>query len=96
MVHRTYDITDFKWDEGANSFYGNADNLYECERRHFYQIPFINGRGQFFIKNKISGGFRRFRFERESDINETESIYVYSSDDGIKCEVTIKNIDYEI
>jgi hypothetical protein len=90
MIQFTYDINDFKWDMEANTFYGNADNLYECDRTHFYQIPFINGRGQFFIKNKRSGGFRRFRFEKECDINELEIVYLYKSEDGIKCEVNIK------
>jgi hypothetical protein len=90
MIHHTYDITDFKWDKESNTFYGNSDRLYECERPHFYQISFINGRGQFFIKNKRSGGFRRFRFERECDVSKTEVVYVYSSEDGIKCEVVIQ------
>jgi hypothetical protein len=90
MIQHTYNIDHFNWDKEANTFYGIEDKLYESERNHFYQLPFINGRGQFFIKNKRSGGFRRFRFEKEYDISEIEVVYIYSSEDGIKCEVTVK------
>jgi hypothetical protein len=90
MIQHTYNIDHFNWDKEANTFYGIGDKLYESERNHFYQLPFINGRGQFFIKNKRSGGFRRFRFEKECDISETEVVYIYGSEDGIKCEVTVK------
>ena len=90
MIQHTYNIEDFSWDKEVNTFYGVGDNLYDCERTHFYQLPFINGRGQFFIKNKRSDGFRRFRFETQCDISESEVVYIYSSEDGIKCEVIIK------
>jgi hypothetical protein len=90
MIQHTYNIDHFDWDKEANTFYGIGDKLFECERNHFYQLPFINGRGQFFIKNKRTDGFRRFRFERQCDISETEVVYMYNSEDGIKCEVIVK------
>jgi hypothetical protein len=84
-----YNIDHFKWYRKFNTFYGKADELYDCEKNIFSQLPFINGRKQFFIKNKKTEGFRRFRFIREY-MRGMNIIYMYKSEDGIKCLVVIK------
>jgi hypothetical protein len=87
-----YDILDFKWDTMSNTLRGDANKLYDISCGHYYQIPFPNQRAKFNIKNKRSGGFRRFIYHREYPLSKTECVWIFKSEDGIYCEI-IKKID---
>lgn len=94
-----YDIRQFVWDSEKNSFYGEAPYL-ECMLGDgsIHPEAFPNQKSQFFIDNHKTGGFRRFRFLKEvvntlKDEEDTEWYevieWIYESEDGIKCIITI-------
>lgn len=71
-----YDIDQFDWDEEEKVFRGDA-------RYIIYPgsiVPFPNQGKQFFVKNKKTEGFRRFRLWKD---NKTE--WIFESEDKIKC-----------
>jgi hypothetical protein len=70
MVTRNYDITEFKWQKGLNSF------SMQC---HEF------GRSQFFICNSATRNFRRFRLHRELQLLDGSSIMKFRSEDQINC-----------
>lgn len=83
-----YNIHDFNWDNDTKTFYGNERNLYPINTSHYYQISFPNQRGQFFIKNMTTSGFRRFRYNGEIQLTDTDVIWRYMSEDGMTCDIT--------
>lgn len=97
-----YDIRGFFWNKESNTFFAEAWNL-ECILPDGMPHPeaFPNGKQQFFIDNPKTGGFRRFRYvgsETETHQqwnymgelqNYTETYWVYETEDGIKCNITI-------
>jgi hypothetical protein len=91
MQNITYSIKSFDWDKLQNTFTGYEDKLYNIDTNHYYQISFPNQRGKFYIKNEITGGFRRFLYHREFKLSDTEMVWVFKSEDNINCEI-IKNI----
>lgn len=82
--NKTYNIKDFIWDKSLNTFFGFEEQLII----NYYKYPFPNKGKQFFIKNKKTKGFRRFRLHKESQIS-----YQFKSEDGINCIVFKENIN---
>jgi hypothetical protein len=94
-----YHIKQFRWLEDSKSFYAEAYHL-ECAMPDGSIHPecFPNQKGQFFIDNPKTGGFRRFRFVKQvetwvKDENENDQWEVieweFESEDGIKCYIGI-------
>jgi hypothetical protein len=100
-----YDIGNFYWNKEANTFFAEAWNL-ECflPEGSIHPYAFPNQKEQFFIDNPKTGGFRRFRFLKEStetfvgiDYNEMEfsfetTNWLFESEDGIKCSICVAEI----
>jgi hypothetical protein len=73
-----YDIEKFKWDDRVGEFVAYMEDL-----TYPGYIPFFPNRGrQFFICNKKTNNFRRFRLVLEDD-----KFYWFKSEDGIGCRV---------
>ena len=88
-----YHISQFNWNKDTNTFYGDAPHLV-CllPDGNIHPEAFPNQKGQFFIDNTRTGGFRRFRFIKEitGDIggfHYTE--WSFQSEDGIDCRIGI-------
>ena len=88
-----YHISQFNWNKSTNAFYAEAPHL-DCimPDGNIHPEAFPNQKGQFFIDNTKTGGFRRFRFIKEitGDIggfHYTE--WVFESEDGIECRIAI-------
>jgi hypothetical protein len=95
-----YDVTQFIWDKETNSFYGDAPHL-ECimPDGNIHPEAFPNMKGQFFIDNSKTGGFRRFRFVKETtsevmdidnEFNYSVTNWLFESEDGIQCRICIE------
>lgn len=87
MQEIIYDIKRFRWSKEKNTFYQDAWNLYTDDHNQ----AFPSGRGQFFIRNYETGGFRRFRL-----VEDTLTDYIFESEDGIKCVICIDPDEYGI
>ena len=100
MEYRYY-INQFLWNTVENSFYASAPYLH-CFKQDGSMHPdaFPNQKGQFFIDNPKTGGFRRFRFVKETInwlVDETSTPHhtyemidwIFESEDGIKCSIAI-------
>jgi hypothetical protein len=94
-----YHIKQFRWLEDSKSFYAEAYHL-ECAMPDGSIHPecFPNQKGQFFIDNPKTGGFRRFRFVEEIinriiddnvGLNYEIIEWIFESEDGIKCYISI-------
>jgi hypothetical protein len=90
-----YHISQFQWNKDVNTFFAYAWDL-DCimPDGDIHPEVFPNQKQQFFIDNPTTGGFRRFRFVKEYDINSDENEYVstdwlFESEDGIKCSICI-------
>jgi len=94
-----YDVTQFIWDKETNAYYGDAPHL-ECitPDGNIHPEAFPNQKSQFFIDNLKTGGFRRFRFVKETttdvvdvdnDIEYSVTNWLFESEDGIKCYIMI-------
>ena len=81
-----YDIHNFYWSKESNTFYQDACVLDTPD----HPEAFPNRKGQFFIKNYDTGGFRRFRL-----VTETKVDWIYESEDGIKCVVCVDPESYD-
>ena len=75
-----YPIWMFGWSKEKNTFYGDAWLLHTDD--HHYAFP--SGREAFKIVNPITRDFRKFTF-----LSETDSYYIFQSEDGILCEICI-------
>lgn len=88
-----YHIRQFVWNNDMNSFYGEAPHLESVmPDGNIHPEAFPNQKGQFFIDNPKTGGFRRFRYVRDivgniSGQNFTE--WLFKSEDGIECRIAI-------
>lgn len=97
-----YDIGSFFWNKEANTFFSEAWNL-SCFNHDgsIHPEAFPNQKEQFFIDNPKTGGFRRFRFVKESTetffgVDESQiefsfevTSWLFESEDGIKCNILI-------
>jgi hypothetical protein len=89
-----YHIRQFVWDKKQNEFFAEAPFL-ECvlPDGEFHPEAFPNMRGEFYIDNPKTGGFRRFRFVKENKIMDGENYlyteWIFESEDGIKCRIAI-------
>ena len=88
-----YDIRQFSWNKETNSFYSEAYYL-ECSMSDgtIHREAFPNQKGQFFIHNYKTGGFRRFRYIGDNKFKSNEFEYtewIFESEDGIKCIIGI-------
>jgi hypothetical protein len=70
MMTRNYDITEFKWQKGLNSFFLQCHEF---------------SRSQFIICNTDTCNFRRFRLHRELQLLDGSSIMKFRSEDQINC-----------
>ena len=78
MAEFWYDIQQFGWNKEEKVFYADSNylNHYGC------LVQFPNQGRQFFIINKKTDNFRRFRLKY--DLQER---WVFESEDNIKCVV---------
>jgi hypothetical protein len=89
-----YHIRQFIWDKKQNEFFAEAPFL-ECvlPDGEFHPEAFPNMKGEFYIDNPKTGGFRRFRFVKENKIMDGENYlyteWIFESEDGIKCRIAI-------
>jgi len=89
-----YHIKQFNWNKDTNCFYAEAPNL-ECvlPGGEFHPEAFPNMKGEFYIDNPKTGGFRRFRFLKEikGDIGGfSYTEWVFKSEDGIECRIGVE------
>lgn len=100
-----YEIEDFNWNKETNTFYADAWNLMcQLPDGSIHPEVFPNGKKEFYIHNNSTGGFRRFRFLRESietffggDESQMEfsietTNWLFESEDGIKCSICVEEI----
>jgi hypothetical protein len=88
-----YHIKQFNWNKDTNCFYAEAPHL-ECvlPGGEFHPEAFPNMKGEFYIDNPKTGGFRRFRFVKEikGDIGGfSYTEWAFKSEDGIECRIAI-------
>lgn len=89
-----YHVRQFVWDKKQNEFFAEAPFL-ECvlPDGEFHPEAFPNMKGEFYIDNPKTGGFRRFRFVKENKIMDGENYlyteWIFESEDGIKCRIAI-------
>lgn len=89
-----YHIRQFVWDKNQNEFFAEAPFL-ECVMPdgEFHPEAFPNMKGEFYIHNPKTNGFRRFRFVNENKIMDGENYlyteWIFESEDGIKCKIAI-------
>jgi hypothetical protein len=89
-----YHIKQFVWDKKQNEFFAEAPFL-ECvlPDGEFHPEAFPNMKGEFYIDNPKTGGFRRFRFVKENKIMDGENYlyteWIFESEDAIKCRIAI-------
>jgi len=89
-----YHIKQFVWDKKQNEFFAEAPFL-ECvlPDGEFHPEAFPNMKGEFYIDNPKTGGFRRFRFVKENKIMDGENYlyteWIFESEDTIKCRIAI-------
>lgn len=78
-----YDIREFDWDANTNALSAEASTLWPMGD---YNIPYPNGRKQFYIINTHTKGFRRFRL-----LVDLKKDLLFISEDNILC--LIKNVN---
>ena len=88
-----YHIRQFNWNKDTNCFYAEAPHL-ECvlPGGEFHPEAFPNMKGEFYIDNPKTGGFRRFRFVKDIVGNIGEQSFtewLFESEDGIECRIAI-------
>ena len=76
MKHYEYSILLFDYDNTTNTLTADETDLLGREG------IFPNGRKQFFIGNRKTNGFRRFRI-----VGESYDKYFFKSEDGIDCTI---------
>ena len=96
MENIHYDILQFHWNKNINSFYADAwDLVANLPDGSVHPEAFPTMKGQFFIYNYRTNGFRRFRFVKEQRSETNEAGYdfldwVFESEDGIKCYICVE------
>jgi hypothetical protein len=99
MKNYKYSISQFRWNKEHNCFYASAAYLWD-ENRPECVDAFPNQKKKFIIQNPKTNGFRRFEFVKEYDerreyeydghmIWETDTIWEFQSEDGIKCKISL-------
>ena len=94
MKNVHYDIVQFNWNKDTNCFYADAWNLIaNMPDGNIHPEAFPTMRGEFFIYNYKTNGFRRFRFVKEikgavGGFNYTE--WAFESEDGIECIIGVE------
>lgn len=97
MKKYSYSINQFRWVKESNALYAAVNDLI-CTMNDgsIHPHSFPNNKSQFFIHNKKTGGFRRFRFTGEEiyaiDYNNEGYLMelIFESEDNIKCHVQLK------
>ena len=94
MKNIHYDIVQFNWNKDTNCFYADAwDLVANMPDGSIHTEAFPTMRGEFFIYNYKTNGFRRFRFVKEikGDIGEFSCTeWAFESEDGIECRICIE------
>ena len=96
MQDYIYDIHSFYWSKERNTLSASAWQLFSINHPDL-QEPFPSQKEQFIIKNNETGGFRRFRFQKEVRYElEVEHgccaeliEYFFESEDEIKCIIIV-------
>jgi hypothetical protein len=88
-----YNIEQFNWNKDINTFYAEAAHLV-CMMGDgsIHPEAFPNQKGQFFIDNTKTGGFRRFIFGKELKGgigNKVFTEWIFESEDEIECRISI-------
>jgi hypothetical protein len=79
-----YHINQFQWNPSQRTLYGEAHQLYfQTPDGRIHPEGFPNQKQQFYIDNPETGGFRRFRFKKETED------WAFESEDRIKCIIVI-------
>jgi hypothetical protein len=94
MKKYSYSINQFRWVVESNAFYAAVNDL-TCIMNDgsIHPHPFPNNKSQFYIYNKKTSGFRRFRFTTERiyaiDYNNERYMMelIFESEDNIKCYI---------
>ena len=93
MKNVHYDILQFSWDKDTNCFYADAwDLVANMPDGSIHPEAFPTMRGEFFVYNYKTNGFRRFRFVKEvtGHLCGWDSIeWIFESEDGIECRIAI-------
>jgi hypothetical protein len=93
MKNIHYDILQFHWNKDTNSFYADAWNLVaNLPDGSVHSEAFPTMKGEFFIYNYTTNGFRRFRFVKDivSNIGEQSfTEWLFESEDKIECRIAI-------
>ncbi len=88
MKNVHYDILQFVWNKKTNSFYADAwDLVANMPDGSIHPEAFPTMKGQFFIYNYMTNGFRRFRFVNEMVLDKN---WLFESEDGIQCRICIE------
>ncbi len=94
MKNIHYDIVQFNWNKDTNCFYADAwDLVANMPDGSIHSEAFPTMRGEFFIYNYKTNGFRRFRFVKEikGDIGGFSCTeWAFESEDGIECRICIE------
>jgi len=91
MKNIIYDIYNFRWDKNSNKFIGDEIMLYPVNDGGYHKYPFPTQRKQFTIRNPKTSGFRRFRLK-----TETETTWVFESEDEIYCKIIKEHARHNI
>ncbi len=90
----SYDVLQFRWNKDTNAFYADAWDLVAwMPDGSTHPEAFPNQKGEFFIHNYKTDGFRRFRFVKEikGDIDGfSYTEWAFESEDGIQCRIGIE------
>lgn len=94
MKNIHYDILQFNWNKDTNCFYADAwDLVANMPDGNIHPEAFPTMRGEFFIYNYKTNGFRRFRFLKEitAYIGGVDFIeWLFESEDGIECRICVQ------
>lgn len=100
MADFRYNIRDFTFVVDLKTFFADSTDLWEIGDGR-YRYPFPSNRKQFYIQNKKTRDFKRFRWIRDLDLGNNQLAYAFGHDPDdtgqyeYYCIVTIKDIDDE-
>ena len=89
-----YDVLQFRWNRDTNAFYADAWDLVAwLPDGSTHPEAFPNQKGEFFIHNYQTDGFRRFRYVKDitGDVGDVHFVeWLFESEDGIECRIGIE------
>lgn len=95
MIPINYDIIQFGWNGEERRFSAYGWDLYaHLSDGSMHPEAFPSMKGEFFIRNYKTDGFRRFRFIKEDTTMVDENgagypFWLFRSEDGIECRIFI-------